>query len=153
MIEERGRVLSVEAGAVWVETVRRSTCGSCQARAGCGHALLQRLGSGSRQGFIRVLSERLHTVGDEVLIGIPEEAVLRGSMWVYVVPLLGLFGFALLAQMFETGEPGIIAAAFAGLFAGFGLVRLHARRTMEDPTLQPHVICRIDTVHLTTAES
>ena len=53
MIEERGRVLSTEPGAVWVATIRSSTCGSCQAKAGCGQALLQKLGSGSSQGFVR----------------------------------------------------------------------------------------------------
>ena len=80
MIEERGRVLSVEDGAVWVETVRRSTCGSCQARAGCGQALMQRLGSGARQGFIRVTVDRDYHIGEEIIIGIPEDAVVRGSL-------------------------------------------------------------------------
>ncbi|MBF3221453.1 transcriptional regulator, partial [Pseudomonas aeruginosa] len=28
MIEEQGRVVATEPGAVWVETVRRSTCSS-----------------------------------------------------------------------------------------------------------------------------
>ena len=95
MIEERGHVLSVEDGAVWVETVRRSTCGSCSARAGCGQAMLQKLGSGARQGFVRVLSDSSHRVGDVVVIGVPENAVVRSSLLVYAVPLLGLFAFGL----------------------------------------------------------
>lgn len=140
MIEEQGRVLSVERGAVWVETVRRSTCGSCQARAGCGQALLQRLGSGARQGFIRVISDREYHVGDEVVIGIPEDAVVRGSLWVYVVPLVGLFALGSLASALGAGEPATIAAAFSGLFVGFGAVRLHARRSVMDPSLQPRVL-------------
>lgn len=140
MIEEQGRVLSVEDGAVWVETVRRSTCGSCKARAGCGHAVLQRLGSGARQGFIRVVSDREYSVGDEIVIGIPEDAVVRGSLWLYAVPLLGLFVFASVAQSLGAGEPGTIAAAFTGLFAGLGTVRWHSRRNMADPSLQPRVL-------------
>ncbi|MBF2948649.1 transcriptional regulator, partial [Pseudomonas aeruginosa] len=36
MIEEQGRVVATEPGAVWVETVCRSTCSSCSANAGCG---------------------------------------------------------------------------------------------------------------------
>lgn len=140
MIEEQGRVLSVEEGAVWVETVRRSTCGSCQARAGCGQALLQRLGSGARQGFIRVMSDREYHVGDEVVIGIPEDAVVRGSFWVYVVPLAALFACGSLAGASGASEPGTIAAAFAGLFGGFGIVRWHARRSAADPSLQPRIL-------------
>lgn len=47
MIEEQGRVVATEPGAVWVETVRRSTCSSCSANAGCGQGLMQRLGVGA----------------------------------------------------------------------------------------------------------
>lgn len=141
MIEERGHVLSVEDGAVWVETVRRSTCNSCQARAGCGQAMLQKLGSGARQGFVRVLSDNAHRVGEQVVIGIPEEAVVRSSLMVYIVPLLGLFACALAAQMlFGLEEPGIILSAFFGLFAGFGAVRLYEAAGRNDPSLQPRVI-------------
>lgn len=140
MIEEQGRVLSVEPGAVWVETVRRSTCGSCQARAGCGQALLSKLGSASRQGFVRVLSEREHDVGDEVVIGIPEQAVVLGSAWVYLVPLVGLFVSALAAQGLGLGEPAIIAASTAGLVLGLGLVRWHSRRHAGDPQYQPRLL-------------
>ncbi|MDF3932676.1 SoxR reducing system RseC family protein, partial [Pseudomonas citronellolis] len=43
MIEEQGRVIGVEPGAVWVETLRQSTCSACNARAGCGQGLLQQL--------------------------------------------------------------------------------------------------------------
>ena len=70
MIEERGRVLSTEPGAVWVATIRSSTCGSCQAKAGCGQALLQKLGSGSSQGFVRALTDREWQVGDEVMFNL-----------------------------------------------------------------------------------
>ncbi len=140
MIEEKGRVLSVDDGAVWVETVRRSTCGTCSARAGCGQHLLERLGAKSRQGFIRALTRDLHCVGDEVVVAIPESAVVRGSLWVYAVPLAGLFAGALLAQQTGVGEPGLIAAAFTGLAAGFGLVRWHSFSTHSDPSLQPRVI-------------
>lgn len=147
MIEERGRVLSVDDGAVWVETVRRSTCGTCSARAGCGQHLLERLGARGRQGFIRAISGEVHSVGDEVVIAIPESAVVRGSLWVYAVPLTGLFAGALLAQHGGLGEPGVIAAAFTGLAAGFGLVRWHSNSTRRDPALQPRVIRCSNTPH------
>lgn len=140
MIEELGRVLSVEPGAVWVETVRQSACGNCQARAGCGQALLHKLSAGSRQGFIRVLSEHRHQVGDQVVIGIPEDAVVLGSVWLYMVPLLALFLFAMLAQSLGLSEPAIVAGASLGLAAGLALVRWHGRRHSGDPRFQPHVL-------------
>lgn len=142
MIEERARVLSIESDAVWVETIRQSACGSCQARTGCGQSLLQRLGGGRRQGFIRALNTRVCAVGDEVVIGIPETAVLQGSALVYLLPLLGLFLFALLAQAAGLGEPAVIVAGFAGMGVGFAIVRWRTARLDTDPAFVPQVIGR-----------
>ena len=148
MIEEQGRVLSVEQGAVWVETIRRSACSSCQARAGCGQSLLQRLGGGARRGFIRVLDDRSCRVGDEIIIGVPENAVLRGSSLVYMVPLLALFICALLAQAVGAGEPLVILAGFSGLALGFIAIRWHTGRLDSDPGFTPRVIGRVGSSHI-----
>lgn len=145
MIEERGRVLSIEQGAVWVETVRRSACDSCQARNGCGQSVLQRLGLGARQGFLRVVNEQpeLHCqVGDEVIIGIPENAVLQGSAVVYLMPLMALFVGALLAQAFGAAEPLIILAGIFGMGIGFAAVRWHGLRSRSNPVFMPRVLGR-----------
>ena len=53
MLLERGRVVAIEADAVWVETIRRSTCAGCSARSGCGHGVLARASGG--RGLIRAL--------------------------------------------------------------------------------------------------
>lgn len=148
MIEELGRVLSVEQGAVWVETIRRSACNSCQARAGCGQSLLQRLGGGARQGFIRVLDDRSCQVGDEIIIGVPENAVVRGSSLIYMVPLLALFVSALLAQAAGLGEPLIILAGISGLALGFVAIRWHTGRLSSDPGFTPRVISRVGSSHI-----
>ena len=143
MIEERGRVLSVEKGAVWVETVRRSACDSCQARNGCGQSVLQRLGLGARSGFVRVLDEQAESrrrVGEEVIIGIPESAVLHGSVVVYMIPLLALFAGALLAQAAGAAEPLIILTGFLGMGIGFAAVRWHGRRTRNSLAFVPQVL-------------
>lgn len=146
MIEERGRVLSVEKDAVWIETVRRSACDSCQVRSGCGQSVLQRLGLGARQGFIRVLNEQsAHAcrVGDEVVIGIPENAVLRGSAAVYLIPLLTLFIGALLAQALGAAEPVIVLAGFSAMGVGFALVRWQSRRSHHNSAYMPRILGRV----------
>lgn len=140
MIEERGRVLSVEPGAVWVETIRRSTCGSCQARDGCGQALLQRLGSGARSGFIRAISEQPLAIGDEVIIGLAENAVLKASALVYVLPLLLLFLSAVLADLAGLSEPWLILAALGGLTAGFVATGWYTRRVRHDAEYHAQVL-------------
>lgn len=145
MIEERGKVLSIESGAVWVETIRQSTCGSCQARAGCGQALLQRLGSGARSGFIRVLSDQPLAVGDEVIIGLPEDAVLKASALMYVLPLLMLFMFALIGDLVGLAEPWLILVAAVGLAAGFVTAGWYTRRARSNPVYHPRVLRNLPT--------
>lgn len=146
MIEERGRVLSVEDDAVWVETLRRNACDSCQMRGGCGQSVLQRLGLGARSGYIRVLNAQSGhrcRVGDEIIIGVPEQAVLHGSMVVYLVPLLMLFAGALLAQFLGASEGMIILAGFSGMAGGFAAVRWHGRRWGSHSAFMPRVLGRV----------
>lgn len=140
MIEEQGRVVAVEPGAVWVETVRRSTCSSCAANAGCGQGLLDKLGASGRRGHVRALCDLQLDVGDTVVIGVREDLLVRGSLLVYLVPLLGLFVAALLAEWLAVGEPLVILAAFSGLFAAWFGVRWRSARTANNPALQPVVV-------------
>ena len=114
MIEESGRVVALEDGAVWVETRRSSTCSACSANAGCGQGLLDRLGVGQRRARVRALTDLRLAVGDGVTIGIREEQLLRSSLQVYLLPLLGLFAAALLAERWALGEPVVILAALGG---------------------------------------
>ena len=140
MIEEPGQVLSLEVGAVWVATQRKTTCSSCSANAGCGQGLLDKLAIGSQRGTVRALTDLNLAVGDNVVIGLREDALVRGSLLVYGLPLLGLFTGAYAAEYLAVGEPLTIAAGFIGFcIAGLG-VRGHSRRHRRDPTLQPVVL-------------
>ncbi|MVW76473.1 SoxR reducing system RseC family protein [Pseudomonas xionganensis] len=140
MIEEQGRVVAVESGAVWVETLRKSTCSACSAKAACGQGLLNQLGAGARRGYVRALSGLSLQVGDAVVIGVREDLLVRGSILVYLLPLLGLFMAAGLAQWLALGEPLVILAAFAGLLATWYGVRRYSLRSSDDPAAQPVVL-------------
>jgi len=52
---ETGRVVAVEADAVWIEADRSSACGRCAARAGCGQGALSKLLQQGK-GRVRALS-------------------------------------------------------------------------------------------------
>ena len=145
MLVETGRVVAVEPGALWVETIRQSTCGSCAANKGCGHGLLNRIADG-RTGYIRVLAGPAGTgdcaIDDQVRISIPEQVILRGSLVVYVLPLLCmLVGAAGADILWPAGsELAAIGGALAGLLLGFALVRWHAWRHRHDSALQPTLL-------------
>lgn len=142
MLTESGRVVALEADGLWVETIRSSTCGSCAARNGCGHGLLNRVSDGKR-GYVRVLpgahSVDDFGVNDQVLIGIPEAVILRGSFIAYLLPIVLMLAGALGATAWQPSQGDVAATlgAAAGLLVGFLLVRWHAIRHRADPKFQP----------------
>lgn len=140
MIEESGRVVAVENGAVWVQTLRRSTCSACSANAGCGQGVMDKLGVGQRFARVRALTDLRLAVGDGVVIGIREELLLSRSLRVYLLPLLGLFAGAMLAQWLALAESFVILAGLGGFSAVCWWVRLLNRRDAGDPALQPVVL-------------
>ena len=145
MLFETGRIVALEEDGLWVETIRKSTCGSCAAQKGCGHGLMNRIAEGHRT-LIRVLPGKLTVadcaVDDEVRFSIPEEVILKGSLVVYILPLLCMLLGAALAVSFLPASQDLAAAGGAALgFAlGFGLVRWHARRHRHDAGLQPTLV-------------
>ena len=142
MLTETGRVIALEADGLWVETIRRSTCGSCSVQKGCGHGLLNRIYDG-KSGYIRVLpgdqAIENYSIDDQVLISIPEEIILRGSFIAYILPLMGMLSGAFAAVNWLPGNgdlPALLGAA-SGLALGFALVRWHGARHRHDPDFQP----------------
>ena len=142
MLTETGRVVAVESDGVWVETIRQSTCGSCAARSGCGHGLINRV-TDRQHGYIRVLpgaaSPADCEVDDQVRIAIPGDVVLRGSLVVYLLPLVALLAGAVAGGVLMpgAGEGAVISGSVVGLVLGLCLVRWHAWRHREDRRMQP----------------
>lgn len=135
MIEEQGRVVALEPGAAWIETVRATSCQSCSANKGCGHAVMDRNAAGSR-ARIRVESPRVLSVGDQVVVGIAEDSLMKAALMVYLLPLICLFAGALLGSLWQVGQQDLSAPlGVAGLAVGFLFNRWysghHAARTMQ----------------------
>ena len=142
MLTETGRVVAVDPDGLWVETIRQSTCGTCVAQKGCGHGLINRISDGKRS-YIRVLPGEQDpgdcSVDDQVLISIPEEVILRGSLIVYILPLLCMLaGSAAAVGLLHGNQDGLAAlGAVGGFVLGFGLVRWHAAHHRYDRSFQP----------------
>ncbi len=139
MIAETGRVVAIESNGLWVETIQRSTCGSCAAQKGCGQSLLARLAGHS--SYLWVLLEgrdsaRYH-LGDEIQLGIPEDVVVKGSLFVYLLPLLLMIFGSGLANAWFASEGLSVLGGLLGLLSGGLVVRWRAQKTRFDPRLQP----------------
>jgi sigma-E factor negative regulatory protein RseC len=149
MLTETGLVVALEADALWVQTMRRSTCGGCSAQAGCGHGLLNRV-SGGQRGFIRALpgieGMDKYRVGQQVALSIPEEVILRGSFIAYLMPLLCMLAGAAAAVNWLSGNPDLVAVlgATGGLALGFGLVHWHGIRHRQDLNFQPVLVRAVE---------
>lgn len=140
MIEEQGRVVAVEKGAVWVEILRKTTCSSCSGHAGCGQVLMDRLGGARQRGYIRALSDQQLHVGAAVVIGVREEFLVRGSLLVYLLPLFGFFACGLLAQGLGLGEPLAIFAGGLGFILACSMVCWLSWCNRDNPAMQPMVL-------------
>lgn len=138
MITETATVIEVGEDTILVETVQQSTCGACAAQKGCGQGVLAKYLSSS--SFFRVqLPEPTQTssyrVGDTVELGIDELAMVRASLWLYIVPLAGLLMGAYLGNL--QSEVMSVFLAIVGLMAGGYLSSRHARRTKNSPEYAP----------------
>jgi len=151
MIEETAQVVSISGGDVWVETRRRSTCSGCAAEKGCGTAVLSKV-LGNRRTRMRVLADMSLAVGDQVVIGIGERALVRGSLAVYAVPLLLLLLGAVLGRLgagsglWASGEAASLVLGMGGLAAGLLWLKRFTRHIQDDRNYQPVVLRRLATV-------
>jgi sigma-E factor negative regulatory protein RseC len=145
LITETGRVLEVEGAWAWVACRRQAECARCAEGRGCGGGILGRM-----------LGDRLHKVrastgavavapGDQVLIGLGEEVVLRAAAAVYLVPLLlALGGAVAAAALTGAGDLAAVPGAAAGLVLGLAWARGYSRRHGADASLQPVILRRTD---------
>ena len=112
---------------VEVELLRESACAGCDLSQGCGTGALGRL-LGRRKRPLLVSCDRELNPGDRVVLGLPEAALVRVSLLVYGLPLLGMVIAAGVAHLwFGLSEGSVVAFAAAGFFIGFrGASRLAA---------------------------
>ena len=140
MIEEQGIVVSVEADGVWVATQRKTTCGSCSAKAACGQGIVNALSADKKPQMIKVQSDLSLRKGDQVTLGVTEDALVRSAFVVYMLPLFLLFNAALAADVLQLSELWIIFAGLLGFLSGCMWVRFYSHRYIDTAAMQPVVL-------------
>lgn len=86
MIRQTGRVLSVEGPLAWIECLRGGSCGACPSRGACAAAGWAGAERSSHRLRARTRSEAFRP-GAEVVVGIPEGALVRAALLAYGLPL------------------------------------------------------------------
>lgn len=146
MLEAECIIVSTSLDETWVETSRASACGSCSSKAGCGTTTLNQV-LGSKSSLFKVLNPIGARVGERVIIGLEEGALLKSSALVYVLPLVLLLAGAMLGSLLapDQAQPDAYAAAgmLAGLFAGFFLLKQISNKSKNRAELQPVILRRV----------
>ncbi len=100
MIEELAVVVKIENHQVWVESGQSSACGACLQKASCS---TNAIGSVLKKKPVPVDSDIQLKNGDQVMVAIDENLLLRTSLLLYLVPLIALFSGAGAADWWFAG--------------------------------------------------
>lgn len=147
MIEEQAQVIAVKGDRLILQAQTQSACGSCSASQGCGTSLLSKV---IGRKFTRFQAENNVNamVGDVVVVGIPEDALLKGSLVMYIVPVFAMLIFALLADFFllaatQSRDLMIAISAIIGLVFGSLLSRWYFQRRSSIQLFSPVILRKI----------
>lgn len=134
LIEGMARVVAVEGGLVRLESQRQASCGGCASAKSCGVSSLA--GVFGRKAITLTLPNDFDAaIGETVVIGIPQSAVMRASLLAYLLPVVA----AVLGAVLGAAGGDLFAALGAGLGLAAGLVgaNLLAPRFLSPEKLRP----------------
>ena len=139
MITEQAIVTRCNGNRVEVELQRGSVCAHCDLAQGCGTGALGRL-LGRRARPLMIETSQPLNPGDHVILGLPEAALVKSSLLVYGLPLLGMLLAGLLASaLAELPEWQVAIAAALGFMAGFKLAS-YLSMLINPDLLAPRII-------------
>lgn len=137
MLTESARVIRRDGNRVVLELQRGSACGHCEMSQGCGTGALGRL-LGKRLRPLVVESDQDYRPGDDVELALPEAALVRASLLVYGLPLLGMLLGGSVASAASASEWLVAVAVCAGFLAGFVCAAIFTSR-LEQRGMAPHI--------------
>ena len=147
MIEERAVILTLETTSennsiATLEVVRKTACGLCGQTRGCGNSIWGKLLNHKSVNFTAQNSINAN-VGDSVIVGIDEAALMKSALLLYIVPLATmLFGAILTSKMIGSDAASLLGAG-AGLLLGFVWVKGHTAGQAYYQSHQPKIL-RLD---------
>lgn len=152
MIEATGQIESLDGDHAWVATQRQSSCGSCSVSKGCGTSTVAKL-FGDRLHRVYARNEVNAREGDSVVVGISEATLVKGSLMLYLLPLLalmagGLLGELMAGQMGLNGELGALFMAVLGFIISLLWLKRYSGRLSKDERYQAVVLRRVESAGL-----
>ena len=132
MVEQEARVVMVEGDLLVLEAETKSSCNACEVKSGCGTSVLSQW-VGKKFTRFQAKNTVNARVGDQVMVGLSETALVGGSLAIYFLPLLGMIVFALAADLLisqDVSARDLIIGLSA--FTGFGAVLVLCRKMLAN---------------------
>ncbi len=157
MIEEQAQVIEIQGNQLILQAQTQSTCGSCAVNKSCGTSVLAKV-VGRKFTQFQAENNIGAEVGDTVVVGIAEDALLKGSLAIYILPIIGMLVFALIADYLlaemAARDLYIAASGVAGLVFGSLLARLYFLQKSSTYQFAPIVLRKVvlqnASLHVTT---
>lgn len=147
MIEERAVILALEANIhapsshalATLEIERKVACGLCGQTRGCGNSLWGKLFAHKSTAF--KAQNRINAkVGDSVIVGINESALLKSALLLYMLPLASMLIGAILATQLQDSNAYAMLGAGVGLGLGLLWVKGHTMSSNYFKLHQPEIL-------------
>jgi sigma-E factor negative regulatory protein RseC len=147
MIEERAVILSLDNASgdshlnsvATLEIERKIACGICGQTRGCGNSIWGKLFAHQSTAF--KAQNRINAkVGDSVIVGINEKALVKSAMLLYILPLATMLIGAILAKQLNATELSAMLGAVAGLVLGLLWVKGHTMSSSYFKLQQPVIL-------------
>ena len=147
MIEERAIILSLDNASghsnsnqiATLEIERKTACGICGQTRGCGNSLWGKLFAHQSTAF-KAQNLINAKVGDSVIVGINEKALLKSALLLYILPLASMLIGAILATQIHDTNVYAMLGALVGLVLGFVWVKGHAMSSNYFKLQQPVIL-------------
>jgi sigma-E factor negative regulatory protein RseC len=151
MIEQQATVIAVADGSALVEVRRQTGCSACGVGDSCGTSVVAKLFAGGR-ARLRVIDRIGLAPGEQVLIGIRSQVLVRASLAAYLLPLIAMIGGAMAAESSGAGDAAAAAAGLAGLVLGLAATGLITGGTGAKARFRPVLLRRLGPAPLFTLE-
>jgi sigma-E factor negative regulatory protein RseC len=143
MIEERAVILSLDNrfndSTATLEIERKTACGLCGQTRGCGNSIWGKLFAHQSTAF-KAQNHINAKVGDSVIVGINEKALLKSALLLYILPLVTMLIGAILATQFKHTDVNAMIGAAAGLVLGLLWVKGHTMSSSYFRLQQPVIL-------------
>ena len=142
MTEGVAQVVELDGNMAWLVPESGSSCGGCSSATACGSKGIGTVSSRLEARRFQLVNDFGLRVGERVVVGIRENALLRASITAYVIPLATLLVTGTLAQWVAGNDFVTMAAMLAGLVFGLWLARVRAGQLVAKGELSPRFIRR-----------